>query len=226
MRIGLLGGSFNPAHEGHRHIAELARHRLRLDQVWLMVSPGNPLKPARGMRSLADRLTSARRIADGRRVIATGIEATLGTRYTVDTLHALRRRFPCAQFVWLMGADILEELPRWQCWMSIAHSVPFAVLPRPGYTLRALAGRAATKLGHARLPARAHAILARQRPPAWTFIPAPSNATSATAIRQAAREQSHRQTSTNRIAADPAHARLDTPQDAAPQTTKACARGR
>ena len=142
MRIGLLGGSFNPAHAGHRHIAWLARRRLRLDQVWLLVSPGNPLKPRSGMGTLSQRLASARAIADGRRIVATAIEARLGTRYTMDTLRVLRRRFPRARFVWLMGADNLEQLPRWNRWLAIARDSVFAVLPRPTYNYRALAGHA------------------------------------------------------------------------------------
>ena len=116
----MLGGSFNPAHAGHLHVAKLALQRLRLDQVWLLVSPGNPLKPAKGMAPLAERLRSASRIADGRRIVATAIEAQLNTRYTYDTLRALRRRFPRVQFVWLMGADNLVQLPRWQHWTGIA----------------------------------------------------------------------------------------------------------
>ena len=120
VRIGLLGGSFNPAHSGHRHVAERALAALGLDQVWLLVSPGNPLKPSRGMAPFAARLASARRIADGRRVVATGIEARLGTRYTADTLAELRRRFPRARFVLLLGADNLEQLPRWRRWRGSA----------------------------------------------------------------------------------------------------------
>ncbi|HYZ32454.1 MAG TPA: nicotinate-nucleotide adenylyltransferase, partial [Crenalkalicoccus sp.] len=145
-RIGLLGGSFNPAHEGHRHVAEQALRRLGLDQVWLMVSPGNPLKPVAGMAPFAERLASARAIADGRRIVATDIEARLGTRYTVDTLAALRRRFPRAAFVLLAGADILRQLPRWKRWQELARATPIAVLPRPGETRPALHGRAARRL--------------------------------------------------------------------------------
>ena len=182
-RIGLLGGSFNPAHEGHRHVAELARRRLRLDQVWLMVSPGNPLKPREGMAAFADRLASAASVADGRRVVATGVERGLGTSYTVDTLRALRRRFPRTRFVWLMGADILAELPRWRRWRELVRLVPFAVLPRPPYTRRALAGRAARRLRACRIPARAAASLASRGPPAWVFLPARESGCSATALR-------------------------------------------
>lgn len=186
-RVGLLGGSFNPAHEGHRHVAELALQRLRLDQVWLMVSPGNPLKPRRGMAAFADRLASARAVADGRRVVATGIERRLGTVYTLDTLRALRRRFPRTRFVWLMGADILAELPRWRRWAELVRVVPFAVLPRPSYTRRALAGRAAQRLRACRIPARAAATLADRAPPAWVFLPAREVGVSATALRGSGR---------------------------------------
>ena len=127
MRVGLLGGSFNPAHSGHRHVADIARARLRLDQVWLMVSPANPLKPARGMAPLSDRLASAQAIGDGRHVLATDIEARLGTRHTVDTLARLRTRFPRASFVWLMGADNLVQFHRWGRWRDILRSVAAGV---------------------------------------------------------------------------------------------------
>jgi nicotinate-nucleotide adenylyltransferase len=182
MRIGLLGGSFNPAHVGHRHVADLARHRLGLDQVWLLVSPGNPLKPGDGMAPLAQRLAGAQRIGDGRRIVASAIEAALGTRYTVDTLRVLLRRFPRARFVWIMGADILQELPRWRRWLDITRRLVFAVLPRPGYNHRALAGQAARRLRPLRRPAReAHTMPGRA--PGWVFLPAPPNTTSATALR-------------------------------------------
>jgi nicotinate-nucleotide adenylyltransferase len=202
MRIGLLGGSFNPAHAGHRHVAELARRRLRLQQVWFLVSPGNPLKPTAGMAAFGFRLASARAVADGRRIIATAIEAALGTRYTIDTMRALRRRFPRAHFVWLMGADILEQLPHWRRWREIVDLVPFAVLPRPTYNHRALAGLAAQRLRHARRSARAATALPSTAPPAWVFLTASQHAASATAIRaervRPPKEQSYSQTSSKR----------------------------
>ena len=182
--VGLLGGSFNPAHEGHRHVADLARSRLRLDQVWLMVSPGNPLKPRAGMMPLAERLAGAAAIGDGRRIVATAIEKTFGTRYSVDTMRMLRLRFPRVRFVWIMGADLLTQLPAWRRWREIAREMPFAVLPRPGYTKRALAGQAARCLRGRRRPAHEASILSRGKP-AWVFLPAPENAMSATAIRAA-----------------------------------------
>lgn len=184
-RIGLLGGSFNPAHEGHRHVAQRAMRALRLDEVWLLVSPGNPLKPVAGMAPLAERLASARRIADGRRIIATDIEARLGTRYTADTLAKLRRRFPRARFAFIIGADNLVQLPRWKHWRDIARDVAIGVLPRPGWTRRALAGQATRVLArHRRAPG---AALTESFAPhaAWCLVPAREHAASATAIRRA-----------------------------------------
>ena len=186
MRIGLLGGSFNPAHAGHLHVAQLARRVLRLDQVWLMVSPGNPLKPATGMASASTRLRSAQSIADGRRIVATDIEGRLGTRYTADTLQKLRKKFPCAKLIWLMGADNLVQLPRWRNWRRIVATMSFAVLPRPTYNHRALAGLAARRLRPARLPASHAAILAGLAAPHWMFLPTRQHAASATQIRLAA----------------------------------------
>ncbi len=186
MRVGLLGGSFNPAHAGHLHIARLALARLGLDQVWLLVSPGNPLKEAQGMAPLPERLASAAAVSDGRRIVATDIEQRLCTRYTLDTLRALRRLFPGVRFVWLMGADNLRQLPRWRGWLTIARTMPFAVLPRPGYNASALFGQAATRLCRARRPARVAAMLAECAPPAWLFLPARQDASSATALRDRA----------------------------------------
>lgn len=159
------------------------RRRLRLQQVWLMVSPGNPLKPVAGMMSPERRLESARTISDGRRIVATDIERRLGTRYSVDTIRLLRTRFPNARFVWLMGADILDQLPRWKHWPWLVGAAPFAVMPRPSYNHRALASRAAQALRGSRRPDRAASALAGLSPPAWTFLPAAQNAASATAIR-------------------------------------------
>jgi nicotinate-nucleotide adenylyltransferase len=183
IRVGLLGGSFNPAHEGHRHVAETAMRRLRLDQVWLLVSPGNPLKPADGMASPAQRLASARGIADGRRIVATAVEAHLHTRYTVDTLRKLKIRFPRTRFVWLMGADNLVQLPAWNAWMDISRHTRFAVLPRPTYNPRALAGQAAQRLRRNRRLARNAPALAGMAVPAWVFLTVRQNTISATEIR-------------------------------------------
>lgn len=185
MRVGLLGGSFNPAHAGHLHVAKLARKRFGLDQVWLMVSPGNPLKPARGMAPFAERLASVQALADGRRIVATAIEAKIGTRYTWATLARLHRLFPRVDFVWLMGADNLEDFARWQHWQRIAARTALGVLPRPEHNMEALAGRAAHRLRQARLPAHAASSLAAAQTPAWIFLPAAQNALSATALRAA-----------------------------------------
>ncbi len=185
MRVGLLGGSFNPAHAGHLQLAQRALRQLRLDQVWLLVSPGNPLKPVAGMAPLERRLAGAQALTRDRRIVATDIERHLGTRYTVDTLRKLRRRFPLVQFVWLMGADVFAELPRWRRWTRLGRSVPFAVLPRPSYNQRALAGQAALRWRHARRPAREAVMLPACSAPSWIFLPAPQNDISATALRAA-----------------------------------------
>lgn len=182
-RIGLLGGSFNPAHPGHRHVAEAVRRALRLDEVWLLVSPGNPLKPRAGMAPFPQRLASARAVADGRRVIATGIEAALGTVYTLDTLTALRRRFPRSRFVFVIGADNLVQLPRWAGWTRLAAATPLAVLPRPGWTRRALAGQAAKRLARHRRRPRALLAGPEAAHAPWAFVPAAEHPASATAIR-------------------------------------------
>jgi nicotinate-nucleotide adenylyltransferase len=158
-----------------------------LDQLWLMVSPGNPLKPSAGMAPLAERLTTARHIADGRRIIATNIESRLGTRYTADTMRELKRRFPAAQFVWLMGADNLIQLPRWGHWRRIMRAMPMLVLPRPGATRQALASQAAKAYGKHRLPARAGLCLAAAESPAWILLPVKENPASATELRRKAK---------------------------------------
>ncbi|MBV1836190.1 nicotinate-nucleotide adenylyltransferase [Acetobacter estunensis] len=194
LRIGLLGGSFNPAHEGHIQIARRALHVLGLDQVWLMVSPGNPLKEKRGMASLASRLASVRRLACEPHLVPTAIEARLGTRYAVDTVRALRRRFPRAHFVWLMGTDVFAELPRWHRWKTFVREVPIAVMPRPGSTTAALHGQTAQRLRHARLPVGRIRQLVEKTPPVWAFLPGPQNGISATALRRAGSAESLRQT--------------------------------
>ena len=184
LRVGLLGGSFNPAHEGHLHVARQAMTHLGLDQLWLMVSPGNPLKPSNGMAPFAQRLASAERIADGRRIIATDIEQRLGTRYTKDTMRALAQLFPAQKFVWLMGADNLSQLPRWGNWLRIMHAMPMLVLPRPGATRPALAGQAALRFRKHRLPARAGLCLPMAAAPCWILLPVKENPASATALRR------------------------------------------
>ena len=142
LRTGLLGGSFNPAHGGHRAISLFALRALGLDEVWWLVSPGNPLKPRKGMAPLGARLASAKAAARRAPIRATAIERELGTRYTVDTLRALLRRFPRRRFVWIMGADNLAQFHRWRDWREIARSMPIAVIARPGYDGPALASPA------------------------------------------------------------------------------------
>jgi len=187
VRIGLLGGSFNPVHRGHLEVAARALRMLALDQVWLMVSPGNPLKPVEGMAPFAERLSGVRAVVDGKRILASDIERRLGTRYTVDTITALRLRFPNASFVWLMGADGLASLPRWRDWRTMVATVPIAVLPRPRYNMAALFGQAARVMARDRCPARAAPLLVRERGHAWAFLPGPQNGISATALRETAR---------------------------------------
>lgn len=184
LRIGLLGGSFNPAHEGHLHIARVALQRLNLDQVWWLVSPQNPLKSESGMAPLEKRLARAREVADDPRIAVTAIEEELGTRYTADTLVALKRRFPGVRFVWLMGADNMIELPRWKNWRAIMRAVPVAVIARPAYTIRARVSRAALIFASARKPTRAAPRLAAMPPPAWVLIEDRLHPASATRIRE------------------------------------------
>ncbi len=185
LTVGLLGGSFNPAHAGHRHISLYALKTLGLDRVWWLVSPQNPMKPTAGMAGLSDRLAGARRVAAHPRIEVTAIEGTLGTRYTADTLAALTRRFPKTRFVWLMGADNLRQIPRWRHWTRIFESVPVAVFARPTYSLSALSGQAAQRYIRRRVSVLGVKGLARRKRPAWAFLRNPLHPASATAIRQA-----------------------------------------
>jgi nicotinate-nucleotide adenylyltransferase len=191
-RIGLLGGSFNPAHEGHLHISREALKRLKLDQVWWLVSPQNPLKPAAGMAELAERVAAAQRIAKDRRILVTAIERRLGTRYTIDTLRALHRRFPHTDFVWLMGADNLAQISRWKGWQDIFAALPIAVFDRPAYSLRALSSQAAQRFAARRLAPERAGELATSPPPAWSFIRCRLNPASATEIRAGKRRSNTR----------------------------------
>ncbi|HXV23262.1 MAG TPA: nicotinate-nucleotide adenylyltransferase [Alphaproteobacteria bacterium] len=184
-RVGILGGSFNPAHEGHLEISRTALRRLDLDQVWWVVSPQNPLKAPEGMASLEERMSSARTLARDPRIRVTAIEQDLRTRYTADTLAALRRRFPRTRFVWLMGADNLSDVCRWERWPQIFHGMPVAVLARPSYSLKSLAAKAARRFARFRVPERGARTLAERRPPAWAFVVGRLSPLSATAIRRA-----------------------------------------
>jgi len=182
LRVGLLGGSFNPAHAGHLHVSEVGLEMLGLDYVWWLVSPQNPLKPVTGMAPFDKRLAQARALAAHPRIRVTGIERELGTQFTVDTIAALKRRFPQMRFVWLMGSDNLADFQRWRRWPEIAAMLPIAVVVRPGSTLAPLYAKAAQRLAHARLSDGRH--IADASPPAFTIIDAPRNALSATAIRK------------------------------------------
>ncbi len=182
---GLLGGSFNPAHGGHRAISLNAIDALGLDELWWLVSPGNPLKPKAGMASLPARLASAQRMAKRAPIRATGIEAELGTRYTIDTLKKLVRRYPNRQFIWIMGADNLVQLPQWRDWRGIARLMPIAVIARPGYNDRAHARRAMGWLRRFVRPVDQKLHWTDWRPPALVFLRFSPDVRSATAIRQA-----------------------------------------
>jgi nicotinate-nucleotide adenylyltransferase len=181
----LLGGSFNPAHGGHLHISELALKLLDLDQIWWLVSPQNPLKPVDGMAPFPVRLEGARRIAEtDPRILVTDLESRLASsRYTADSLKALRRRFPRLRFVWLMGGDNLVQIPKWQRWPEIFRTVPIAVFDRPSYSLKALSGPAAKRFARYRVPASDERRLAEMEPPAWVFFHTRLDDRSATRIR-------------------------------------------
>jgi len=184
-RVGLLGGSFNPAHAGHRHISLLAIRRLRLDQVWWLVSPQNPLKPKSGMAPFEERLASARRAARHPKLVVTDIEARLGTVYTANTLVRLRQMFLRTRFVWLMGADNLRQIDRWERWQDIFRTVPIAVFARPSYDLRANASPAARRFASSRIPEKRAMRLADLPPPSWLFLHTQLHPASATEIRAA-----------------------------------------
>ena len=182
MAVGLLGGSFDPAHGGHVHLTRAALKRLGLDAVWWLVSPGNPLKD-RGPAPMARRMARARAVMRHPAVTITALETLLGTRYTADTLAALVGRYPGVRFVWLMGADNLADLHRWDDWREIVATVPVGVIARPGERLHALTSPAARQFRAARVgQPEAHA-LARRTPPAWAFVTLPMRADSSTRLR-------------------------------------------
>jgi nicotinate-nucleotide adenylyltransferase len=181
--IGLLGGSFNPAHEAHLQISDTAIRRLGLSRVWWVVTPGNPLKVKDAPPPLAERMAEARRLVGHRPITVTGVEAGLRDRYTISTLTCLRRRRPGTRFVWVMGADCLAEFHRWRQWRQIMDLMPIAVIDRPGWRLKALSSIAATAYATARLPESEAGRLAAMRAPAWVFLTAPLSDLSSTAIR-------------------------------------------
>jgi len=201
-RIGLLGGSFNPAHGGHLHISRQALSRLGLDEVWWLVSPQNPLKPAAGMAPFAERLAGAAEVAAAEpRIRVSDIEGRLGSTYSADTLRALKRRFPRARFVWLMGGDNLVQFPYWRRWQAIFRTVPIAVFARPGSSAKALGGVAAHRFAHSRVPVVAARRLALLPPPAWVFFHTRLDPRSATEIR-ARRSSTHTEEKKSDVTAD------------------------
>ncbi len=184
LRIGLLGGSFNPAHGGHRRISLFARAALGLDEVWWLVSPGNPLKPKKGMAPLAARVSSGVEQARRAPIRVTAIERELGTTYTVDTLRALRRRYPRVEFVWLMGSDNLAQFHLWRDWRGIARTMPIAVIARPGYDGVAVASPAMAWLRRYRVPLSSFANGGEWSAPALVTLRFDPDPRSATAIRR------------------------------------------
>ena len=180
--IGLLGGSFDPAHAGHAHITRESLKRFGLDQVWWLVSPGNPLKE-RGPAPMEARIAQAREVMDHPRVTVTGIEERLGTRYTAQTLRALQQLYPQQRFVWLMGSDNLAQFHLWQDWKSIAETVPMGILARPGQRISARMSRAASLYAPYRIAGRYSHLLGRADPPAWCFVNVPMMDVSSSAIR-------------------------------------------
>jgi nicotinate-nucleotide adenylyltransferase len=183
MRIGLLGGSFNPPHAAHRAISQFAIKRLRLDRVWWLVTPGNPLKDAGALHDLDARATSARKMANDPRIDVSCLESVIGTRYTEDTIGYLRRRCAGLRFVWIMGADNLAQFHRWQNWRRIASEVPIAVIDRPPQSFRALAAPAAQALARYRMPEKDAGLLADCRAPAWVFLTGMKSGLSSTGLR-------------------------------------------
>jgi nicotinate-nucleotide adenylyltransferase len=183
MRIGLLGGSFNPPHAAHRALSLLALKRLGLDRVWWLVTPGNPLKDNRRLPPLDKRLAAARALAAHPAIDVTAVEVALDTRYTYDTVLALRRRFPGVHFVFIIGADNLAQLNRWRRWRELANLVPIAVVDRPSASLAARASPAATAIAHARREERDAGRLALMKPPAWVFLHGLKSSLSSTALR-------------------------------------------
>ncbi|WP_090210418.1 nicotinate-nucleotide adenylyltransferase [Yoonia litorea] len=180
--VGLLGGSFDPPHSGHVHISKAALKRFGLDRLWWLVTPGNPLK-ARGPAPLAERMRAAKAMMQHPRVTVTDIEAHLGTRYTAQTIAALRQRYPAVRFVWVMGADNLSQFHRWQDWRWIMETVPVGVIARPGDRISARLSKAARIYRDDRITGRASHILGHLEAPAWSFINVPMTDQSSTAIR-------------------------------------------
>ncbi|KQP94977.1 nicotinate-nicotinamide nucleotide adenylyltransferase [Methylobacterium sp. Leaf113] len=185
LRIGLYGGSFNPAHLGHRHVSLVALKRLRLDAIWWMVTPGNPLKDRGDLAAINRRVERAQRVADHPRIRVTDFESEIGARYTRQSLRFLTQRNPAVRFVWIMGADSLATFHRWQGYSEIAALMPLAIVDRPGFTLTAPAARAARVLARWRIAESEAASLPDRAAPAWVFLHGPRSTLSSTALRAA-----------------------------------------
>ncbi len=183
MRIGLLGGSFNPPHAAHRAISLFAIKRLKLDRVWWLVSPGNPLKDHADLHDLKERADAAQELADDPRIDVTCLESVIGTQYTADTISYLRRRASGLHFVWIMGADNLAQFHRWQNWQQIASEVPLAVIDRPPHSFRAIASPAAQALARYRISESQAGMLADHSTPAWVFLTGMKLSLSSTQLR-------------------------------------------
>ena len=183
MRIGLFGGTFDPPHRAHLAASLLALKRLELDRVWWLVTPGNPLKDTRGLAPLAERIEAAQKLAHHPRIVVTGVEADIGTRYTYQTLRYLRRHCPGVRFVWIMGADNLRSFHRWQNWRGIATLVPIAVIDRLGPSLYAVGSTAAQALMRARRHEATARSLPDRKPPAWIYLHGLKSPLSSTALR-------------------------------------------
>lgn len=183
LRIGLYGGSFDPPHPGHRHVALMALRRLRLDRIWCLVSPGNPLKDRRHLAASAERLRAASMVLRHPRISVTDFETTIGARYTIETVAFLRRRCPGVAFVFILGADSFVSFDRWRDWRGIARLVPLAVVDRPGWTLPATASKAARALARSRISEADCSRLAAAEAPAWVFLHGRRSNLSSTALR-------------------------------------------
>src|SRR5947209_759509 len=185
--IGLLGGSFNPPHDGHLLASHLALTRARLDRLWWLATPGNPLKSTADLAALRARLAAARELVEDRRIAVTGFESEIGSRYTADTLRYLSQRAAAARFVWIMGADNLAQFHRWRDWRQIARAAPMLVVDRPGSSFAALSSRAAQALKRWRRPESEAAGIGDMAAPAWIFLHGPRSGASSTALRAAER---------------------------------------
>ncbi len=169
-RIGLLGGSFNPAHAGHVHISSVALKQLALDQIWWLVTPQNPLKPSTATQDIDRRINLARQVAAHPKIVVTDLERKLRTRYSIDTIKGLKSHYPATHFVWLMGSDNFVQLPLWRSWSQIMSAMPVAVIGRPRYHLASALSKAAIRYRSHRLKANLSPNLATSVPPAWTLI--------------------------------------------------------